>query len=50
MENKDDMKNERMDQEMKAYAAALAAARDNPSDEFLDAAAEARTRFHALVC
>jgi MoxR-like ATPase len=50
MKNEDGINTERMDQEMKAYAAALAAARDNPSDEFLVAAAKARTRFYALVC
>ncbi|KAF3331437.1 hypothetical protein FCM35_KLT02843 [Carex littledalei] len=50
MGNEDEMNTDRMDQEMEAYAAALAAARDNPSDEFLVAAAEARTKFHALVC
>lgn len=50
MGNEDEMKTDRMDREMEAYAAALAAARDNPSDEFLVAAAEARTKFHDLVC
>ncbi|KAJ4792835.1 TMV-MP30 binding protein 2C [Rhynchospora pubera] len=49
MENGDEMKTERMNQEMRAYMAALAAARENPSDEFLVAVAEARTRLHAVA-
>jgi hypothetical protein len=49
MKNEDGMNTERMDREMKTYAEALAAARDNPSDEFLFAAGKARTRRVNLV-
>ncbi|KAF0913813.1 hypothetical protein E2562_024899 [Oryza meyeriana var. granulata] len=40
---------EKMEQEMSAYATALAAAKDNPTDEFLKAVTEARIRLQAFV-
>ncbi|BAF25376.1 protein MICROTUBULE BINDING PROTEIN 2C [Oryza sativa Japonica Group] len=44
-----DIDMEKMEQEMSAYATALAAAKDNPTDEFLKAVTEARLRLQAFV-
>ncbi|KAL5201499.1 hypothetical protein ABZP36_035853 [Zizania latifolia] len=44
-----DVDMEKMDQEMSAYITALAAAKDNPTDEFLKAVTEARLRLQAFV-
>ncbi|OEL13358.1 hypothetical protein BAE44_0025624 [Dichanthelium oligosanthes] len=40
---------EKMEQEMSAYVSALAAAKENPTDEFLEAVNEARLRLQAFV-
>jgi len=40
---------EKMEQEMSAYASALAAAKENPTDEFMRAVTEARLRLQAVV-
>ncbi|XP_062198469.1 protein MICROTUBULE BINDING PROTEIN 2C-like [Phragmites australis] len=40
---------EKMEQEMSAYISALAAAKENPTDEFLKAVTEARLRLQAFV-
>ncbi|KAG8049890.1 hypothetical protein GUJ93_ZPchr0009g2269 [Zizania palustris] len=44
-----DVDTEKMEQEMSAYIVALAAAKDNPTDEFLKAVTEARLRLQAFV-
>uniref|UniRef100_A0A0E0ET53 Uncharacterized protein n=1 Tax=Oryza meridionalis TaxID=40149 RepID=A0A0E0ET53_9ORYZ len=44
-----DIDMEKMEEEMSAYATALAAAKDNPTDEFLKAVTEARLRLQAFV-
>lgn len=44
-----DIDTEKMEQEMSAYITALAAARDNPTEEFLKAVTEARLRLQAFV-
>jgi hypothetical protein len=38
-----------MEQEMSAYASALAAAKENPTEEFMRAVTEARLRLQAVV-
>ena len=44
-----DIDTDKMEQEMSAYATALAAAKDNPTEEFLKAVTEARLRLQAFV-
>uniref|UniRef100_A0A0D9XET9 Uncharacterized protein n=1 Tax=Leersia perrieri TaxID=77586 RepID=A0A0D9XET9_9ORYZ len=44
-----DIDTEKMENEMSAYVTALAAAKDNPTDEFLKAVADARLRLQAFV-
>lgn len=44
-----DIDMEKMEQEMSAYVTALAAAKDNPTEEFLKAVTEARLRLQAFV-
>ncbi|KAE8809192.1 hypothetical protein D1007_14237 [Hordeum vulgare] len=44
-----DIDTEKMEQEMSAYVTALAAAKDNPTEEFLKAVTEARLRLQAFV-
>jgi hypothetical protein len=44
-----DIDTEKMEQEMSAYTSALAAAKENPTDEFLKAVTEARLRLQAFV-
>ncbi|XP_062193189.1 protein MICROTUBULE BINDING PROTEIN 2C-like [Phragmites australis] len=44
-----DFDTEKMEQEMSAYISALAAAKENPTDEFLKAVTEARLRLQAFV-
>lgn len=45
----DDMDVEKMEEARTAYLAAVAAAKENPNDELIAAAAEARTRLQAFV-
>ena len=40
---------EKMEQEISAYVSALAAAKENPTDDFLEAVTEARLRLQAFV-
>lgn len=40
---------EKMEQEMSAYVSALAAAKENPTDEFIRSVTEARLRLQAFV-
>ncbi|KAK3130323.1 hypothetical protein QOZ80_6BG0491890 [Eleusine coracana subsp. coracana] len=44
-----DIDTEKMEQEMSAYISALAAAKENPTDEFLKAVTEARLKLQAFV-
>ncbi|KAK1631667.1 hypothetical protein QYE76_005982 [Lolium multiflorum] len=44
-----DIDTDKMEQEMSAYVTALAAAKDNPTEEFLKAVTEARLRLQAFV-
>ena len=40
---------EKMEQEISVYVSALAAAKENPTDDFLEAVTEARLRLQAFV-
>jgi len=40
---------EKMEQEISSYISALAAAKQNPTDDFLEAVTEARLRLQAFV-
>jgi hypothetical protein len=44
-----DIDTDKMEQEMSAYVTALAAAKDNPTEEFLNVVTEARLRLQAFV-
>jgi hypothetical protein len=44
-----DIDTEKMEQEMSAYISALAAAKENPADEFLKAVTVARLRLQSFV-
>ncbi|NP_001149293.1 TMV-MP30 binding protein 2C [Zea mays] len=45
----DDIDLEKMEKEMSAYVSALSAAKENPTDEFMRAVADARLRLQAVV-